>query len=130
MGGVFVIDWQVPGIQNRVSAIEAMEHHVCGTGAESPELTVDAILVTGPDVVVAWANSHPQWTLEVLRGLHRVVAQPAGEGGGSETSSLPSFVFVDSRPEDREELERWVPGATFATSYGLEPVLKKAARGK
>ena len=132
MGGVFVIDWQVPGIQNRVSTVEAMENHVCGTGAEHPERVADAILVTEPDVVVAWANSHPEWTLEVLRGLHRVVARPAGEGGGvAEAPSLPPFVFVDSRPEDREELERWAPRAAFTTTYGdLQSVIRKAVRGK
>lgn len=131
MGGVFVIDWQLPGIQNRVSYVEAMEFHVCGTASEAPEHAADAIRTTEPDVVVAWANSHPEWTVEVLRGLHRVVAQTTEGGGEAAAPDLPAFVFVDAPPEVREELERWAPGAIFTTLYSdVQTVIKKAQKGK
>lgn len=135
MGGAFVIDWRLPGIQSSVSAIEAMEQPVCGAGAESPENTIDAILVTRPDLVIAWANRNVEWTLEVLRGLNRVMAQATVPGGGgTETEappSLPPFLFIDAPAETREELERWAPRATFTTTNSdLQSIIKKAKKGK
>lgn len=136
MGGAFVIDWRLPGIQSSVSAIEAMEQPVCGAGAESPENTIDAILVTQPDLVIAWANRNVEWTLEVLRGLNRVVAHATGPGAGGGTGAgaaptLPPFLFIDAPAEVREELERWAPRATFTTTNSdLQSIIKKAKKGK
>lgn len=132
MGGVFVIDWRLPDIQERVSDVEALEQPVCGTATDSPENAVDAILTTQPDVVLAWLNRHPERTLEVLRGLHRVVARTAGGAAGTGAAgALPPFVFVDTPPEVRGDLERLAPGAAFTTTYSdLKQVLRQVRRGR
>lgn len=117
MADTFVIEWNLPGIQNRVGGLEALEHEVRGAEAVSPERAVDGILTTSPDVVVVWANSHVERTREVLEALRRK----------KEPEELPQFVFVDGDPQAQERLQGMVRGR-FVHMGRLDEAVKKAAR--
>lgn len=115
MAAAFVVDWNVPDIQNRVSSIEAMGMDVGGAEAVSPEHAIEGIRDTAPDMVVLWANDHLERTKQVLLDLRWAV------------QDIPPFIYVDADAEAEDELEQLLPG-TFVPSAGLEEALKHASR--
>lgn len=117
MAETFVIEWNLPGIQNRVGGLEALEHEVRGAEAMSPERAVQGILETKPQVVVVWANSHVERTREVLEALRRQ----------REPEELPQFVFVDGDAAGQQALAGLVRGR-FIHMGRLDEAVKKAAR--